>query len=104
MSDYTQGTGGDPEVFPDNVGLPLAEEFGGATYFILETHYDNPSMQQDVVDNSGLRFLYTDIVREHDTGMFLIGVDPYVWHTIPPYQDSFMSLGRCPSECTNEVI
>lgn len=33
--------------------MPLGEEYGGATYFLLETHYDNPSMHQDVIDNSG---------------------------------------------------
>ena len=35
--------------------MPLGEEYGGATYFLLETHYDNPSMHQDITDNSGMQ-------------------------------------------------
>ena len=33
--------------------MPIGEEFGGATYFMLETHYDNPTFEQDLVDTSG---------------------------------------------------
>ena len=33
--------------------MPIGEKFGGATYFMLETHYDNPSVQQNLVDTSG---------------------------------------------------
>ena len=34
--------------------MPIGEEYGGATYFMLETHYDNPSMDNDLVDTSGM--------------------------------------------------
>ena len=34
--------------------MPLGEEYGGATYFLLETHYDNPSMHQNILDSSGI--------------------------------------------------
>ena len=34
--------------------MPIGEEYGGATYFMLETHYDNPSKDQDLVDTSGM--------------------------------------------------
>lgn len=34
------------EVFPDHVGLPIGEEHGGATYFMMEMHYDNPNYKQ----------------------------------------------------------
>ena len=33
--------------------MPIGEEFGGATYFMLETHYDNPTIEKDIVDTSG---------------------------------------------------
>ena len=33
--------------------MPIGEKFGGATYFMLETHYDNPSIEQNLVDTSG---------------------------------------------------
>jgi len=34
--------------------MPLGEGFGGATYFMLETHYDNPAFHKDLVDTSGI--------------------------------------------------
>jgi len=48
-----QAVGSSGEMLPSHVGIPLNEDFGGATYFMLETHYDNPAMHKDVVDNSG---------------------------------------------------
>ena len=36
--------------------MPIGEEFGGATYFMLETHYDNPTIEKDIVDTSGAHF------------------------------------------------
>ena len=42
--------------------MPLGEEWGGATYFMLETHYDNPALHAPLIDNSGLRIRYTDQV------------------------------------------
>ena len=32
--------------------MPIGEKYGGATYFMLETHYDNPSKDKDLVDTS----------------------------------------------------
>ena len=34
--------------------MPIGEKYGGATYFMLETHYDNPSKDKDLVDTSGM--------------------------------------------------
>jgi len=42
------------ETLPDHVGMPIGEKYGGATYFMLETHYDNPSKDKDLVDTSGM--------------------------------------------------
>ena len=83
--------------------MPIREEFGGATYFMLETHYDNPAIQQDLVDTSGIRIFLTDRLRQHDTGMILVGTEVNFLHMIPPFQDNFQTLGRCTSECTMKV-
>ena len=85
------------------MGIPLGENFGGATYFMLETHYDNPAMHQDLVDNSGIRIYYTDRIREHDTGMLLVGTEVNFLHLVPPLQNAFTTVGRCMSQCTRQV-
>ena len=84
--------------------MPIGEEFGGATYFMLETHYDNPAVDQDLVDTSGMRIFYTDDLREHDTGMILVGTEVNFLHVIPPFQKDFQTLGRCTSECTRKGL
>lgn len=33
------------EMYPDHVGIPMGEEHGGATYFMLEIHYNNPNLR-----------------------------------------------------------
>jgi hypothetical protein len=83
--------------------MPMGEDFGGATYFMLETHYDNPAIHQDIVDLSGLRILYTDQIRQYDTAMLLVGSEVNFLHMIPPGQTSFTTVGRCTSECTSNV-
>ena len=45
------------------MGIPLGSSHGGATYFMLETHYDNQAKHKDIVDDSGVRIYYTDEVR-----------------------------------------
>eukprot|EP00092_Neocalanus_flemingeri_P030377 GFUD01032975.1.p1 GENE.GFUD01032975.1~~GFUD01032975.1.p1 ORF type:complete len:629 (-),score=109.11 GFUD01032975.1:31-1875(-) len=89
---------------PEHVGLPMGEHFGGATYYRLQVHYDNPDMESDIVDNSGLRITYIGNVREMDMGMLDTGVSVNMLHMIPPRQDLFTSTGHCTSECTSQAL
>ena len=41
------GLGGDPFYFPPEAGYPVGEEHGGATYYMLEIHYDNPGRKSE---------------------------------------------------------
>jgi len=92
------------ERLPEHTGMPLGEEYGGATYFMLETHYDNPALHAPLIDNSGIRIHYTDQLRPYDTGMLLVGSEVNFLQFIPPMQDSFTSVGHCSAECTSEGL
>ena len=70
---WAWAVGSEGEVLPDHTGMPLGERFGGADYFMLETHYDNPAFHAPLIDNSGIRIRYTSELRQYDTGMILIG-------------------------------
>ncbi|XP_040570289.1 DBH-like monooxygenase protein 1 isoform X3 [Lepeophtheirus salmonis] len=100
---WAWAVGSEGETLPDHVGMPLGEEFGGATYFMLEIHYDNPS-RDPIEDSSGIRIFYTPNLREHDTAMLLIGTEVNFLHLIPPHQEGFTSLGRCVSDCTKNGL
>ena len=97
---WAWAVGSEGERLPEHTGMPLGEEFGGATYFMLETHYDNPAYHAPLIDNSGVRILYTEHTRQYDTGMMLIGSEVNFLQFIPPRQPSFLSTGHCTSECT----
>ena len=62
--------GSDGDMLPDNVGMPLGAEHGGATYFMLETHYDNPQIHSGW--SSCSRTLRMSVAQEHRTGCPLL--------------------------------
>lgn len=82
------------------MGLPLAEKRN--TYYMLEVHFDNPSMKK-AVDTSGLRLHYTHKLREHDGGILVTGVAVSTLHVVPPQQTEYRSAGYCSFDCTREV-
>ncbi|XP_068215999.1 DBH-like monooxygenase protein 1 [Palaemon carinicauda] len=91
--------GSEGEMYPEHVGFPIGEEHGGFTYFMMEIHYDNPNLRQDVVDNSGLRVFYTEKVRKYDAGNVALGHNVSPTLIVPPGQ-KWLTVGHCASECT----
>lgn len=88
------------ENFPKHVGLPL--DSGKVRYYMLEVHFDNPSMKR-TKDTSGLRLKYTRNLRKNDGGIIATGISPHYLHVIPPGQKEYKSVGYCSTDCTREV-
>ena len=101
---FSWAIGGKGEVLPDHIGVPMAEEYFGGTYFMLEVHYDNPTKEKGVRDSSGVNIYYTNKTREYDAGMMYVGNAVMYTQTMPPKQDAFLSIGRCTSECTRAAL
>ena len=101
---WAWAVGSEGERLPDHTGMPLGEKFGGATYFMLETHYDNPAYHAPLIDSSGLRIRYTEQLREYDTGMLLLGSEVNFLQFIPPRQSLFRSVGHCTADCTSQGL
>ena len=72
---YVWAPGAEDLVLPDNVGIALGN--AGFNTFKLEVHYDNPNGIAGMVDNSGVRLLYTPTFRQYNVGIFMVG-DPMV--------------------------
>ncbi|CAG2069210.1 unnamed protein product, partial [Timema podura] len=89
-------------MFPSHVGLPLAEDHR-STFFMLETHYDNP-MFRSAVDSSGVRVFYSNKLREYDGGMLVSGITVTPLHVIPPRQPQYHTVGYCNSLCTQRMF
>ncbi|KAL3908590.1 MAG: hypothetical protein SGILL_008427 [Bacillariaceae sp.] len=87
-------------VFPETLGAPL---FGddGFQAFEVEIHYNNPTLVEGVVDNSGVRFYWTSEEREEEIGIMNIG-DPLIGVFGEPVgQGLSMHQFECPSSCSS---
>lgn len=70
--------------FPPDAGYPFESAHG--RFYLMESHYNNPVRTMGdweaavaaqhlgpVVDNSGLKLLFTPSLRKHDAGVVSIG-------------------------------
>lgn len=89
------------EWLPEHVGIPIAEHSEGS-YYMLEVHYNNPSMKK-VVDSSGIRLHLTPKLRPQEAGILVAGVAVSPLHLIPPKQREYATAGYCTPHCTNTV-
>ncbi|XP_063980293.1 MOXD1 homolog 2 [Diachasmimorpha longicaudata] len=89
--------------YPPEAGYALDPE-SGPRYYMLETHYTNPLLDNFITDSSGLRLVYTNQLRTHDAGILSVGIDPNWRHIIPPGQREVVSEGHCVTDCTGQTI
>ncbi|XP_034191796.2 MOXD1 homolog 1 isoform X1 [Osmia lignaria lignaria] len=90
------------EWLPEHVGIPIAEHPEGS-YYMLEVHYNNPTMKK-VVDSSGVRLHLTAKLREQEAGILVAGVAVSPLHLIPPKQKEYATAGYCTPHCTNTMF
>lgn len=99
---YGWAKGEDPAALPLDVGLYI----GPGTYqsFRLEIHYDNPQLKEGVLDSSGVRFYYSDVIRPVELGLLRLG-DPIISLDGQPVGDGLTQhIFDCPSTCTETML
>ncbi|XP_023214435.1 DBH-like monooxygenase protein 1, partial [Centruroides sculpturatus] len=94
--------GGESFIYPDQAGLPLG--IPEVKWILLETHYDNPSLQKGIVDNSGFRITYTSKLRKHDAAMLAVGNLWYPCMFIPPKQKEYIVAGHAHPSCLRRQV
>jgi len=58
----------------------------------------------DIVDSSGLRFVYTSNLRQYDASVIEVGhAVSGLEQIIPPNAQSFQQAGECTSQCLDQV-
>ncbi len=94
-------------IYPANVGGVI----GGlkySPYLVLEIHYDNAKLKNNIIDSSGMRIFYqggaNEPLRQFDAGILEVGLEYNPKMAIPPNQNEFSLTGYCLSECTSESI
>jgi hypothetical protein len=91
-----------PLTLPDNLGAPL---FGadGFQAFQIVIHYNNPRLDQGVIDNSGIRLYWTSQPRDEQVGVLSVG-DPIVSLVGQPVGDGYtLHQFDCPGSCSSLV-
>ncbi|KAI8484838.1 DBH-like monooxygenase protein 1 [Branchiostoma belcheri] len=95
--------GGEGIYYPEKAGLSV----GGPddpTFFLMETHYNNPQHKTGIVDRSGLRVLYTSELRQHDLGFMQLGMEVARTLIIPPGSQAFVTVGTCYPDCLEKAM
>ncbi|XP_071651989.1 MOXD1 homolog 1-like isoform X1 [Temnothorax longispinosus] len=90
------------EWMPEHVGIPIAEH-GDSSYYMLEVHYNNPSMKK-VTDSSGIRLHLTPKLRPQEAGILVAGIAVSPLHVIPPKRQEYATAGYCTPHCTNTMF
>uniref|UniRef100_A0A8C8SW32 Monooxygenase DBH like 1 n=1 Tax=Pelusios castaneus TaxID=367368 RepID=A0A8C8SW32_9SAUR len=100
---FAWAIGGEGFTYPPHVGLSIGTAID-PLYVLMEVHYDNPSFQEGLLDNSGLKLFYTPILRKYDAGIIESGVWVSLYHNIPPGMPQFTSEGHCTRECLQKAL
>jgi dopamine beta-monooxygenase len=95
--------GADRFVYPSNAGGVLGGE-NYSPYLVLEVHYDNAHLKQNIIDSSGIRIYYENKLRTYDAGILEIGLEYNPKMVIPPQLKSFHLNGYCLGECTKASL
>ncbi|KAF2357527.1 Copper type II ascorbate-dependent monooxygenase C-terminal [Trinorchestia longiramus] len=101
--EFMEDVGGG-ESLPENFGIPLGEKWGGATYMMLEVHYENLDNLEGIVDDSGLRMFYTAKLRQYDGSLMSVGHATAAELVIPPLTPRWPAIGHCSSACTQATL
>ncbi|KAK2518024.1 Moxd1 [Columba livia] len=100
---FAWAIGGEGFTYPPHVGLSIGTA-ADPQFVLMEVHYDNPSYTEGLIDNSGLRLIYTPVLRKYDAGVIEAGLWVSLFHNIPPGMPEFVSEGHCTLECLEEAL
>jgi len=83
-----------------NAGIPLSRNTN--SFLIVEIHYNNPTLDRNVFDSTRMDLVITSDLREHDAGMFAVGVNNgFEQDPIPAGSSEAHLVASCPGECTS---
>ncbi|NXP76152.1 MOXD1 protein, partial [Ramphastos sulfuratus] len=100
---FAWAIGGQGFTYPPHVGLSIGTA-ADPQFVLMEVHYDNPSYAEGLTDSSGLRLIYTPVLRQYDAGVIEAGLWVSLFHNIPPGMPEFVSEGHCTRECLTEAL
>ena len=97
---YVWAPGDGPFALPEFLGSSLFGE-DGFQGFNVEIHYDNPNMDEGIVDSSGVEIFFSTTPRETEVAVLQVG-DPFIQLFSQPVGEGYnMHQFDCPGSCSN---
>ncbi|CAL8081532.1 unnamed protein product [Orchesella dallaii] len=98
---YVYAVGGEGIILPGDAGFPMEVE---TPYYMLEAHYNNPEKITGLLFEAGVEATYTNRLRSHDAGGFMIDYDLFGFFMVPPGTPKLDLQSHCDSRCTSEMF
>jgi len=90
--------------FPSEAGYRL-DPTDKPNYILFEIHYDNPDLNNDIIDDSGVSFYLTETLRKHDLGCLVLGSLGIPFSIqIPPKSNKLEFKSTCYPQCSEKFI
>jgi hypothetical protein len=91
-------------VYPNSVGYTL--DTNKANLYFIEIYYEPYKIIDSgkIVDNSGIRFSYSNLKRQNNAGALVVGIHPGWTHIIPPGFRKVTSIGYCTGKLTEYAL
>eukprot|EP01084_Bolivina_argentea_P288018 494266_1 len=104
--------GGQTLYIPKNMGIELSgPKEDTFQYAVLQVHYHNPTLRDDIIDTSGLRLWYTPTLRTYSGAVIILGITPtYLYNAnglglfIPPGIKRAVNYGYCLADCLQNAM
>ena len=102
---YSWAPGFLPFVLPDNVAFGMGPTSSNRLQsFMINMHYNNPKLIENVTDSSALRVYYSSTPREHELGILSMG-DPLSNLQGTPMPEGYSQYDfECSSQCSSVVL
>jgi hypothetical protein len=68
----------------------------------MQVHYENPTLSSNILDSSGFKIYFTDVLRPYNLGVTIFGT-PMQKIRLPPGQNSVVISDTCTSSCTQQL-
>jgi len=99
---YGWAPGGLPLSFPPIFGSPLGAD--GFTFYSLTIHYNNPDLEEGMLDSSGIQLYWTTQKREQEVGGFILADPQTALKGHPVGGGVSKHVFDCPASCTTLTL
>ncbi|XP_036406203.1 DBH-like monooxygenase protein 2 homolog [Megalops cyprinoides] len=99
----TWAIGGGGFDIPEAAGISIGGD-NDVSYYRLEIHYNNQEQVSGRIDDSGLRFHYTPVLRQYDASILSVGLIVDKSYVIPPNATSFKSYALCKTSLISQLL